>query len=124
MAIVYTAAVKTARMQALLDEIDNHASPAYIEIGTAGMALVLATFVLSDPAGSVSGDTLTFTMPKSDTSADNTGTAAEAQIMDGGAVAKVTGLTVGTAATDIILDSVNITQTQNVTLNTGSITHA
>lgn len=124
MSLVYVTAVKTARLQAVIDELDSHANPAYIEIGTSGMGTVLATITLADPCGSVSGTTLTFTMPQSDTSADATGTAAEARIMTGGGVSKITGLTVGTSGTDIILDSVSITATQTVTINSASIAHA
>ena len=65
-----------------------------------------------------------FKRPQSDSSADATGTAAEAVIKDGGGVNVVTGLTVGTSASDIVLDSVNITSGQTVTLNSGSFTHA
>lgn len=124
MSLIYDVTVKTARLQAVINELDAHANPAYIEIGTAGMALVLATIPLSDPCATVSGTTLTFTMPKSDTSADATGTAAEARIMTGGGIAKITGLTVGTSGTDVILDSVSITATQTVTINSASIAHA
>lgn len=124
MAIVYDATVKNARMDALLAEIDGHASPAYIEIGTAGMATVLATITLAAVSGVVTGDTLNFTMPKSDADADASGTAAAARIRDGGGVDKVTGLSVGTTGADINLDSVNITAGQAVTINSGSIQHA
>ena len=124
MSVTYAADVKTSRMQAVLDQIDAGTGAGYIEIGTAAMASVLATIVLSDPAGSVSGSVLTLTMPKSDTDADATGTAAEARIRDSDANDVVTGMTVGTAATDVILDSVSITAGQTVTLNTATLTHA
>ena len=63
-------------------------------------------------------------MPKSDTSADATGTAAAAQIKDGGGVVVISGLTVGTTGSDINLDSVSITLGQTVTLSSATITHA
>jgi len=124
MAVTYTTAVKTARMTAVRDAIDAGSSAGYIEIGTTGMASVLATIPLTDPCGSVTNGVLTFTMPHSDTSADNTGTAAAARIRTSNATDIVTGLTVGTTGADINLDSVSITAGQTVTLTAGSITHA
>jgi len=134
MAVTYSTAMKTVRMQAVVDDIDAGAGAGTLEIGTAGtleigtsgMGTVLATFQLTEPCGKVSGAVLTFDMDPdiSDTSADATGTAAAAQIKDGSGVAVITGLTVGTSATDIILDSVSITSGQTVTLAIGTITHA
>lgn len=127
MAVTYTTAVKNARLTATRDEIDGGtASPANatLQIGTSGMASVLATITLPVPCGSVSAGVLTFTMPQSDTSADNTGTAAAARIRDSDGTDVITGLTVGTGAEDIVLDSVSITAGQTVTINTGTITHA
>jgi len=125
MAVTYTTAVKTARMTAVRDQIDLGAGAGVLQIGTAGMATVLAEFTLNDPSGTVSGAVLTLSgFPKSDTSANATGTAAAARIRDSNATDVVTGLTVGTSATDIILDSVSITSGQTVTLNSATITHA
>ncbi len=96
-----------------------------LQIGTAGMASVLAEFTLNDPSGTVSGAVLTLSgFPKSDTSANNTGTAAAARIRDSSGTDVITGLTVGTSGTDIVLDTVSITAGQTVTLNSATITHA
>ena len=121
MAVVYEVTLKNNR----LDEVTAACgATAELEIGTAGMALILATIPLANPiAPAASGGVLTLTMPQSDSSADNAGTAAEARITDGAAGNKVTGLTVGLAATDIILDSVDITAGQTVTINSATITH-
>lgn len=125
MAVTYTTAVKTARMNAVKDQIDAGAGAGKLEIGTAGMASVLATITLADPCGTVTNGVLTFSgMPRSDTSADATGTAAAARIRDSNNVDIVTGLTVGTSAADIILDSTSITAGQTVTINSATITHA
>jgi hypothetical protein len=126
MAVTYTNAVKQARLEAVIAQIDASATAGTLEIGTTGMASVLATFTLADPSGTATNDVLTFDFDPdiSDTSADATGTAAEARIKNGDGTAVITGLTVGTAAADIILDSVSITAGQTVTLTTGTITHA
>ena len=125
MAVVYSTAVKTARMTATRDQIDGGSGPGVLQIGTAGMGTVLAEFTLDDPCGTITSGVLGFSgFPKSDTSANATGTAAAARIRDSNGVDCVTGLTVGTTNADIILDSVNITAGQTVTLNNASITHA
>jgi hypothetical protein len=122
MAVTYAADVKNARMDAVLAEIGNGAK---IVIGTAGMASTLATLTLPTPSGTVSGDVLTLDMdPDVSATASGTGTAAAATITTSADVVKISGLTVGTSGTDIVLDSVSITSGQTVTLATGTITHA
>lgn len=125
MAVIYSTATKTARMNAVVAQIDGGTGAGKLEIGTAGMASVLATFTLNDPCGTVSGAVLTLSgFPKSDTAADNTGTAAAARIRDSNNVDIITGLTVGLSGTDIVLDSVSFTAGQTVTINSATITHA
>jgi hypothetical protein len=125
MAATYPTAVKTARMQAVLDAINAGAAAGKLEIGTAGMGTVLSTITLDDPAGTVSGDTLTFSgLPIVDASADATGTAAEARIRDSDDNNVVTGLTVGTSGANIIIDNPSIVAGQAVSFNSGTIQHA
>lgn len=125
MAVNYTTAVKNARMTAVRDQIDGGPAAGVLQIGTAGMAAVLAEFTLDDPCGTVASGVLTFSgFPKSDTSANNTGTAAAARIRDSVGTDVVTGLTVGTSGADIVLDSVSITAGQTVTINSATLTHA
>lgn len=125
MAVTYATAVKTARMQAVADQIDAGASPGKLKIYTSGGGSLLVTFTLTDPCGTVSGTTLTFDFdPDLSATAGNTGTAAEATITDSADTVKVSGLTVGTSGTDVVLDSVSITSGQTVTLATGTLAHA
>lgn len=122
MAVTYTTAVKTARMNAV---VTAAGATAVLEIGTTGMASVLATIALANPIGTVTNGVLTLTMPRSDTSADASGTAAAARIRTAsGGTDIITGLTVGTTGSDINLDSVGITAGQTVTINSATITHA
>ena len=123
MAVTYTTAVKNARLDAVITQIG---SAGVLEIGTTGMGTVLATIALGNPAGTTSGGILTFSgFPRSDTSADATGTAAAARIRTAsGGTDIITGLTVGTSASDINLDSVSITAGQTVTITSATITHS
>lgn len=123
MAVTYTTAVKNARLDAVVTAIG---SAGVLEIGTTGMGTVLATIALGNPAGTTSGGVLTFSgFPRSDTSADATGTAAAARIRTAsGGTDIITGLTVGTSGSDINLDSTSITAGQTVTITSATITHA
>lgn len=123
MAVTYTTAVKNARLDAVVTQIG---SAGVLEIGTTSMGTVLATIALGNPAGTSSGGVLTFSgFPRSDTSADATGTAAAARIRTAsGGTDIITGLTVGTSGSDINLDSTSITAGQTVTINSATITHA
>lgn len=122
MAVTYPTAVKSSRMSAV---VTAAGTTAVLEIGTTGMASILATIALANPIGTVTNGVLTMTMPQSDTSADNTGTAAAARIRTAtGGTDIVTGLTVSTSGADINLDSTSITSGQTVTINSFTITHA
>ncbi len=124
MAVTYSTLLKNNRLDEIVALIDAGAGAGELRIGTGSMALILAVIPLNDPAApAAAAGVLTFTMPQSDTSADNGGTAAEADIRDDAAAVIVSGLTVGTGGTDIILDSTNITAGQTVTINTATITH-
>ena len=125
MAVTYTAAVKTARMTAVRDQIDGGAGAGTLEIGTAGMAAVLATFTLNDPSGTIAAGVLSLSGFPKTVAAGATGVAAAARIRDSVATDIVTGLTVGTSGTDIVLDNTSINSGQNVTINaTPTVTHA
>lgn len=125
MAVNYSTAAKNARLQSTADLIDAGASPGKLKIRDSSNA-VLATLTLADPCGTVSAGVLTFDFDPdiSDTSADASGTAANAILTDSADTTVVSGLTVGTSGTNVILDSVSITAGQTVTITAGTITHA
>lgn len=126
MAVNYSAALKTTRMNAVVTAIDAGAGPGFVEICTAGYALVLATITLQDPSAVVAGDLLTFdnTPGMTDTSADAGGVAAIARIKDSTGTVVIQGLTVGVGTGDIQLNSTTITAGQTVTLTSGTIQHS
>lgn len=122
MAVNYATTLKTTRMTAVRDAIDAGTGAGTIEIGTTGMASILATLTLSDPCGTVSSGVLTFSAITSATAA-NTGTAAEARIKDSSGNIVVSGLTVGTSGANINLNTTAISAGGSVSLSSGSITH-
>ena len=122
MTVTYTTAVKNARLDAVVTQIGG---TGVLEIGTTGMASILASITLNATAGTSSGGVLTFSGFPKNATAGNTGTAAAARIRTAtGGTDIVTGLTVGTAATDVVLNSTSITSGQTVTINSATITHA
>ena len=114
MAIIYSTAVKTARMTAVRDQLDGGAGPGIIEIGSSAMATVLVTIPLNDPSGTISGNVLTLSGFPKTIAASVAGVAASARLRDSNNVDIITGLTVGTSGTDIIVDNTNIAVGQNV----------
>lgn len=123
MAVNYSAAVKNARMTAVANAINAGSGPGRLLIGTAGMAQVLATVPLTDPV-TVSGAVLTALAAPATVAADADGTAAAAVIEDSDGNDVVTGLTVGLSSADVILDDLGVTDGQDVTINSATITHA
>jgi hypothetical protein len=124
MAVTYSTTVKSSRMTVVKDAIDAGAGNGILVIGTTGLASTLVSITLDKPSATISSGVLTFSgLPNSGT-ASGTGTAAEAKITDSTGTTIISGLTVGTTSTDIIIDSTSITTGQTVNFNaTSTITH-
>lgn len=121
MALTYSTATKTARMNAVVTALGSSAK---LQIGTSGMATVLATITLDATAGTVSNGVLTLSgMPKN-IAASAAGVAAAARLRTSGDVDIITGLTVGTSGSDIIIDNTSIASGQTVNVTSVVITHA
>ena len=119
MAVTYNVAVKTDRITATRDYFANGT----LEILTSADA-VLVTFGLSASGGTISGDTWTLTFDAGTVAATGAGTAAKAQIKTSGGSAHLTGLTVGTSGTDVIIDNTSLEVDQDVTMTSATIQHA
>jgi hypothetical protein len=107
-------------MTATRDQVANGT----LEIGTTGMGSVLVTFGLDATAGTVSNGVWTLVFDASTVAAAATGTAAAAQIKNSTGTVRISGLTVGTSGTDIVLNTTSIGSGVNVTLSSATITHA
>ena len=119
MALTYALAVKTARMTATRDEFANGT----LEIQDASDN-PLVIYGLSASGGTIATDTWTLVFDAATVAATGTGVAAKAVIVTSGAAENTTGLTVGTAGADVIIDNVNINTGQDVTMNSAAIQHA
>jgi hypothetical protein len=124
MPVTYNTATRNARLTAVRDQIDAGTGAGVLQIGTAGMATVLAEITLADPCATIASGVLTFSgFPRSDTSANASGTAAAARIRDSSGTDVITGLTVGTSGADINLDTTTIAAGQQVQITSATITH-
>ena len=123
-AFTYATATKTARMNSVVTQIDAGTGNGKLEIGTTGMATICATITLNKASGTVASGVLTLSGFPKTVAASATCTAAEARIRDSANTDIITGFTVGTSGTNIILDNVSINSGQNVTINASpTITH-
>lgn len=124
MSVTYNTTLKNTRMT---DVVTSIGTTGFLNIYTAGLALLLATIPLANPAGTVSGGVLTFSgTPLTEASANASGTAAAATVstLTGGTgTVVISGLTVSSSAGDIVLSSTNIVAGQPVTITSASITH-
>lgn len=126
MSVIYDISLKNTRMSAVVTAIDNGGAGSLLFGTSSGFAGVnlLATIVFDATCGTVSGGVLTFSgTPLVDSSASNTGTSTQAEVEDGVGHAVITGLTVGTSASDINLSSTSIVSGQSLTITAASITH-
>lgn len=134
MAVVYSAALKTARMQLVSDlvaaktPVASSGSPTAgsLVIGTSslsGATGVLATFPLPTTPFTVAGAVATLAGTPMSGEGSASGTAAKAEIRDSGGNAIVSGLTVGVLGADVLVGSTTIVAGQPVDVLSGTITH-
>lgn len=119
MSVVYSSAVKTARMNADATYFVNGQLQLLNSTGA-----VLAAFLLTGTAGSVTGSVWTLGFGAQTVNASAAGTATQAQIINSAGTPGITGLTVGTTGTDIVLNNPSIATGQSITLSSATVTHA
>lgn len=134
MSVIYAATLKTNRMQLVPDLIASKVAAAATGSATAGQLVigtaslsgatgVLATIALPTTPLTVSGAVATLAGVPLSATASASGTAALAEFRNNAGTTVVSGLTVGTSATDIILGTTSITSGGTVTITSGTITH-
>jgi hypothetical protein len=134
MAVTYSSTVKDDRMQAVLDRVlgktpaaaTGSATAGSLVIGTSslsGATGVLATIALTTTAFTLSGGVLTLHGVPLSAVASAAGTAAKAEIRNNAGTVIVSGLTVGTSASDIVVGTTTFSVGLTVTVTSGTITH-
>ena len=134
MAVIYNTTLKDNRMQLVADLIASKTAAASTGTATAGSLVigtsallgatgVLATIPLSATPGTVGSGVLTLSGVPLQATATATGTAALAEFRNNAGTTVVSGLTVGTSGTNIIINSTSISSGQAVQVTSGTITH-
>jgi hypothetical protein len=134
MAVTYSSTVKDDRMQQVIDRTigktpaaaTGSATAGSLVIGTSalsGATGVLATIALTTTAFTLSGGVLTVHGLPLSAVASAAGTAAKAEIRNNAGTVIVSGLTVGTSASDIIVGTTTFSSGLTVTVTAGTITH-
>lgn len=124
MALTLSTTARNAACDAVVDLTDGGTTDAggdLIIMDASSNELVVIT--LQNPAfGNAANGTATINGTPISAIASATGTATQAKIRDRNNVDIITGLTVGTSGTDVIIENTSITSGQTVNLNSGSIT--
>jgi predicted TIM-barrel enzyme len=134
MAVVYSNTVKDNRLNVVNDAVNSKTyaagtgagSTGKLVIGTSalsGATGVLATIALQNPAFTESGQVLTLAGVPLSVSPSAGGTAAKAEIRNNADTTIVSGLTVGTSASDVIVNTVTVATGVPFQVNSGTITH-
>lgn len=123
MAVVYSNTLKDARMQAVVTALG---SGAVLVLGTSalsGATGVLATIALNSPSFTVLNGVLTLSGVPLEDDATGTGTVAKAELRASGGAVVLSGLTVGTSGTDVLINATAISTGQTIQVTLGTITH-
>lgn len=123
----YSLAVKNTRLAAVMAAIDAGPGVGVLVIGTlalAGAVGVLATIPLQKPSFTISGGLMTVLGTPLAAYATGSGQAALAELRDSTGAVVATGLTVGLAGTDFIVDYTTVNAGEYVTLTDGAIQHS
>lgn len=135
MSVIYRSGLRTNRLNLVVNELGSASAPTITTTGASAGSLVigtsslsgatgvLATIPLSTTPATVSGDVLTLSGTPLSATASATGTAAKAELRNNAGTVIVSGLTVGTSGTDIIISNTAITSGQTVQVTSGTITH-
>jgi len=134
MSVVYAVAAKNNRLQVIADLIASKtvaaatgtASAGSLVVGTSalsGATGVLATIALPATPATITSGVFTLAGTPLTATASGTGTAALAEFRNNAGTVIVSGLTVGTSGTDLILGTVSVTSGQTVQVTSGAITH-
>lgn len=114
------AGTKNAALRNLLaDAFADLWNAGTLEIGNSGFTSTACTFNFDTPAFSTAatGAVSAYFASTTVTATDDVATVAEARMISSGSTYQLTGLSVGTSGTDVIIDNTNISSGQSVTIN-------
>lgn len=119
MAFVTSIPAKNAGLTAQIALIDAQSTPGKLEFYNG--STILADVVFQKPSATVSNGVATFTGFPITCTVAATGTAVSARVIDGNGNVLFDQLVVGTANSDVNLNTTSLVQNQNLTINSFSI---
>jgi hypothetical protein len=124
---VHSTALRNSQANSVTTLIDAGAAAGFIEVRTGtsiGAGTLLATITLADPSfGSASTGVITgASFPRSDTSADATGTIGHYCVKDSDGNIVLSGTSVGAGSGELNMVTLSVTATQTVTINSFTYT--
>lgn len=125
MAVTYSTTLKNRRMSAVGAEVDGTNGLGRLELGPTGMGTILVSLNLDFPSvsGSATAGVITFAgFPKTAT-AQSVGTLGAGRMVTSAGTSVITGLSVSTAGTEIIVDNTSVVTAQLVVVSSITITH-
>jgi hypothetical protein len=120
MSVIYSSAAKDDRMESLNTLLANG------KLELLESSTIIATYTLTATPIASTGGVATISLAANTVAAgaSTVGSGLDgARFRTSGNVDVITGLTVGTAATDIIIDNTDVNTGQNITLSSVQITH-
>lgn len=124
---VHATSLRNAQADAVTTKVDAGAAAGYIEIRTGtsiGAGTLLATVTLADPSfgGASTGVITGASFPRSDSSADNSGTIGHYVVKDSDGNTILSGTSVGAGSGELNMVTLSVTATQVVTINSFTYT--
>jgi hypothetical protein len=124
---IHATSLRNAQADAVTTKVDAGAAAGTIEIRTGtsiGSGTLLATITLADPSfGAASTGVITgASFPRSDSSADNSGTIGHYVIKDSDGNTILSGTSVGAGSGELNMVTLSVTATQVVTINSFTYT--
>lgn len=123
MPVIYSTAVKDTRMQAVIDALGANSVLVIGTVDLNGSEGVLATIGLDTPAFTTSNGVMSMDGLPRIAVASGTGEAMKAELRTSTGVVVITGLTVGTVDTDVVINATSVSLGQTVQVLVGTITH-
>jgi hypothetical protein len=124
---VHSTALRNAQANAVTTLLDAGSGAAFIQLRTGtsiGAGTLLATITCADPSfGSASTGVITgASFPRSDSSADNSGTIGHYVVLDSDSNTVLSGTSVGAGSGECNMVTLSVTATQVVTINSFTYT--
>jgi hypothetical protein len=123
MSTIYANALKDSRMTDVITKLDAQSGNAELQLLTGVGGTLLVSITLAKPSFTEANQQITMAGVPVSGVASAAGQAMAGQFLDSAGTTWISGLTVGTSGTDIVLNNTTIAVNQTVTITSCVITH-